>query len=313
VKALVTGATGFVGQALVRQMLADGRSAVRAAVRRETGALPAGVECVVTGDLADLNGETSWRTALSGADAVVHLAARVHVMRESASDPLSEFRRVNVAASLELATRAAAAGVRRFVYVSSVKVNGESGTYTEADAPAPEDAYGVSKHEAEVGLRRIADETGLEVVIIRPPLVYGPGVRANFRALMHAVARGIPLPLGAIDNRRSLVASDNLADFILTCVNHAAARNQTFLVSDGEDLSTTNLVRRLAGAMGRRARLFPVPASFLMMAATLAGQREAARRLIGSLQVDISRARRLLNWTPPISVDEGLRRAVAAL
>jgi nucleoside-diphosphate-sugar epimerase len=313
VKALVTGATGFVGQALVRQMVADGRFAVRAAVRRETGVLPAGVECVVTGDLSDLNGEVTWQAALSGVDAVVHLAARVHVMRESASDPLTEFRRVNVAPSLELARRAAEAGVRRFVYLSSVKVNGESGTYTESDAPAPEDAYGVSKHEAEVGLRRIADETGLEVVIIRPPLVYGPGVRANFRALMHAVARGIPLPLGAIDNRRSLVASDNLADFILTCVNHSSARNQTFLVSDGEDLSTTNLIRRLAGAMGRPARLLPVPASLLMMAATLAGQRDAAKRLIGSLQVDISRARRLLNWTPPISVDEGLRRAVAAL
>lgn len=267
----------------------------------------------MTGDLGRVNGDAAWQAALSGIDAVVHLAARVHVMRESASDPLAEFRRVNVAASLKLARQAATAGVRRFVYLSSVKVNGESGTYTESHPPAPEDAYGVSKHEAEVGLRRIADETGLEVVIIRPPLVYGPGVRANFRALMRAVARGIPLPLGAIDNRRSLVASDNLADFILACLDQPAARNETFLVSDGEDLSTTDLIRRLARVMGRPARLLPVPASLLMAAATLAGQRDVARRLLGSLQVDISKARRLLNWAPRISVDEGLRRAVAAL
>lgn len=263
---------------------------------------------MVAGDLVE---GANWQHALAGVDAVVHLAARVHVMREAAADPLAEFRRVNVAASLKLAREAARAGVRRFVYLSSVKVNGESGTFTEGDRPAPEDAYGISKHEAEVGLRQIADETGLEVVIIRPPLVYGPGVRANFRALMRAVARGIPLPLGAIDNRRSLVAVDNLADFTLTCIDHPAAAGELFLVSDGEDLSTTDLIRRMARAMGRPARLIPVPAPVLMAAAALVGKRDAARRLTESLQVDISKARQLLNWVPPISVDEGLRRAVA--
>ena len=312
-RTMVTGATGFVGQALIRRMAADGRHAVRAAVRAETCTLPAGVECVVAGDLVNLNGDAAWQATVSGMDAVVHLAARVHVMRESASDPLSEFRRVNVTASLKLAKQAAAAGVRRFVYLSSVKVNGESGTYTESHTPAPEDAYGISKHEAEMGLRGIADETGLEVVIIRPPLVYGPGVGANFRALMRAVARGIPLPFGAVDNRRSLAAVDNLVDFVLTCLEHRAAANETFLVSDGEDLSTTDLIRRIADAMGRPARLIPMPVSVLLATATALGKRDIARRLLGSLQVDISKARRMLHWAPPISVDEGLKRAVAAL
>jgi nucleoside-diphosphate-sugar epimerase len=203
--------------------------------------------------------------------------------------------------------------VKRFVFVSSVKVNGERGLYTEADPPAPEDAYGISKHEAEVALRVIAKDTGMEVVIIRPPLVYGPGVRANFLALMRAVSRGIPLPLGAIDNRRSLVALSNLVDFIVACIVDPAAANETFLVSDGEDLSTADLIRRLAGAMGRPARLFPVPESVLNLGAALVGRRDIAQRLLGTLQVDISKARRLLGWEPPITVGEGLRLAVTAL
>lgn len=307
---LVTGATGFVGTALVRRIVADGKVVARAAVRRETHDLPSEVEYVAIGDLdKDLN----WQQALAGVDAVVHLAARVHVMRESTVDPLAEFRRVNVAGSLKLAHQAAAAGSRRFVYLSSIKVNGEAGVFTEADRPAPEDAYGISKHEAEQGLQEIATNTGLEVVIIRPPLVYGPGVRANFHALMRAVACGIPLPLGAIDNRRSLVALDNLVDFILVCAAHPAAANELFLVSDGDDLSTSDLIRRLARTMGRPARLIPVPPAMLMAAATLLGKRDVARRLLGSLQVDICKARRLLTWMPAVSVDEGLRRAVAAL
>jgi nucleoside-diphosphate-sugar epimerase len=309
-RVLVTGATGFVGTTLIARLVNDRRFDVRGAVRREASALPAGVERIAVGDLTP---EVDWQHAVAGADAVVHLAARVHVMREAAADSLEEFRRVNVEGSLNLARQAAVAGVRRLVFLSSVKVNGEMGTFTEADIPAPEDAYGISKLETELGLRRIAAETGMEVVIIRPPLVYGPGVKANFQALIRAVARGIPLPLGAIENRRSLVALDNLVDSILTCIGHPAAANETFLVSDGEDLSTTDLIRRLARAMGRPARLIPVPAAVLMAGASLLGKREVAQRLLGSLQVDISKALRVLGWVPRVSVDEGLRRAVAAL
>lgn len=306
-RVLVTGATGFIGAALVDRLLREGRFVVRAAVRREATELPVPIERVA----GDMDPGTNWEPALTGVNAVVHLAARVHVMREMATEPLAEFRRVNVSGTLNLARQAAAAGVQRFVYLSSVKVNGESGRYTEADPPAPEDPYGISKHEAELGLRGMAAESGLEVVIIRPPLVYGPGVRANFQALMRAVARGVPLPLGAVDNRRSLVALDNLVDFIVTCLAHPSAANETFLVSDGEDLSTTDLIRRLGRAMDRPARLIPVPASVLMTAATLLGRRDVARRLLGSLQLDTSKARQRLSWVPPISVDEGLRRAAA--
>jgi nucleoside-diphosphate-sugar epimerase len=200
------------------------------------------------------------------------------------------------------------------VFVSSVKVNGESTligrAFTEADAPNPQDAYGKSKHETEVGLRQIAADTGMEMVIIRPPLVYGPGVKANFAALMRAVQRGYPLPLGAVHNQRSLVALDNLVDFIVTCITHPQAANQTFLVSDGQDLSTTELVRGMAQAAGVPARLLPVPMWALQVGASLLGKSDAVQRLCGNLQVDISKARSLLGWVPPVSVEEGLRRAM---
>jgi nucleoside-diphosphate-sugar epimerase len=235
-------------------------------------------------------------------------------MQDTATDPLAAFRTVNVDGTLNLARQAAASGVKRFVFISSVKVNGESTepghAFSEADAPNPQDAYGQSKHEAEQGLRQIAYDTGIEVVIIRPPLVYGPRVKANFAALMRAVQRGWPLPLGAVHNQRSLVALDNMVDLIVTCITHPQAANQTFLVSDGEDLSTPDLIRRMARAMSRPARLLPVPKSVLMAAATILGKRDMAQRLCGDLQVDISKARTLLGWNPPISVDEGLRRAV---
>jgi len=264
--------------------------------------------------LATRADSVDWGKVLVGVSTVVHLAARVHVMHETETDPLTAFRAVNVGGTLKLARQAAAAGVKRFVFISSVKVNGESTSsgkaFTELDAPNPQDAYGQSKHEAEQGLRQLSADTGMEVVIIRPPLVYGPGVKANFAALMRAVQRGWPLPLGAVHNQRSLVALSNLVDFIVTCLTHPAAANQTFLVSDGEDLSTPDLIRRMARAMNRPARLLPVPVWALQAVALLLGKGDAVQRLCGNLQVDISKARKLLGWNPPVSVDEGLRGAM---
>ena len=264
--------------------------------------------------VGNIDGATKWSTELRGTDAVIHLAARVHVMRDTVGNPLAEFRRVNTEGTLNLARQAVLAGVKRFVFISSVKVNGEvtqpEQAFTEADVSSPQDAYGQSKHEAEQGLRQIASTSGMEVVIIRPPLVYGPGVKANFASLMRAVKRGWPLPLGAVHNQRSLVALENLVDFIVTCITHPKAANQTFLVSDGKDLSTTELVRGMAQAAGVPARLLPVPVSALQAGASLLGKGDAVQRLCGNLQVDISKARELLGWNPPFSADEGLKRAV---
>jgi nucleoside-diphosphate-sugar epimerase len=294
-------------------------------VRRAAAFTDTGASVVAVGDLS---AQTDWSEALAGVEAVVHTAARVHVMDDTAADPLTEFRRVNVAGTLNLARQAAAAGVKRFVFLSSIKVNGEATPaphpsplpkgarekerekFSADDVPAPQDPYGVSKMEAEQGLRQIAAETGMEVVIIRPPLVYGPGVKGNFTALMRAVQRGWPLPLGAVHNQRSLVALDNLVNFIVTCLSHPQAADQTFLVSDGQDLSTTELVRGLARVAGVPARLLPVPVWALQAGAALLGKGNAVQRLCGNLQVDISKARSLLGWTPPVSVDEGLRRAM---
>lgn len=263
-----------------------------------------------------LSADADWRPALEGVTAVVHAAARVHVMREEAADPLAEFRRANVEGTLALARQAAAAGVERFIFISSIKVNGESTPrdrpFSAADVPQPQDPYGVSKLEAERALGELARETRLEVVIVRPPLVYGPGVKANFFALLKWLQRGVPLPFGAIRNRRSLVALDNLVDLVATCVEHPAAPGQTLLVSDGDDLSTTELLRRLAHALGKPARLVPVPEPVLIFAARALGAGSIARRLCGSLCVDIAPTRSLLGWAPPLSVDEGLRTAAEA-
>jgi len=308
---LVTGASGFVGRSLVTRLAA--RGSVRVALRRPLSeALPAGVEVAQ----AELAPDEDWSGALPGVHAVVHCAARVHVMNDQSENPLAEFRRVNVDGTIRLARQAALAGVRRFIFLSSIKVNGEQtrpgAPFVADQTPNPEDFYGISKMEAEEGLRLLARETGMEVVIIRPPLVYGPGVKANFLAMMRWLKRGIPLPLGAVtENRRSLVALDNLVDLIVNCLDHPAAANQTFLVSDGESLSTAALLRRMGVALGRPARLIPVPVPLLQMGAALLGKRDMAQRLCGSLEVDIGKTRELLGWTPPISVDEGLRRTAA--
>lgn len=301
-RVLITGASGFVGQALARTLQAQGHEVVRAVRQPQPNSVL----------IADIDANTDWRLALHGCDAVVHLAARVHQMRDASQDPLANFRRVNTHGTLRLAQQAAAAGVRRFLFLSSIKVNGEEGVrpYRADDPPHPQDAYGISKWEAEQGLRQLAAETTMETAIIRPPLVYGSGVKANFHTMMRWLYRGIPLPLACVtDNRRSLVALDNLVDLLITCLDHPAAANQAFLVSDGEDLSTAALLRRLGHAMGHPARLLPVPNGLLWAGARLLGKGDMAQRLLGSLQVDIDHTRRTLGWTPPVSVDEGLRRA----
>jgi UDP-glucose 4-epimerase len=238
-------------------------------------------------------------------------------MHDGATDPLAAYRLVNVEGTLNLARKAAATGVRRFVFVSSIKVNGEATQlghpFNADEAPAPLDPYGVSKFEAERVLRALEAETGMEVVIVRPPLVYGPGVKANFASMVRWVERGVPLPLGAIHNARSMVALDNLVDLLMLCIKHPAAAGQTFLVSDGEDVSTTELLRRTAQAMGKKPLLVPVPAAVLELGAALLGKRAVAQRLCGSLQVDIEKTRNLLNWTPPLTLDQGLRKAVEGM
>lgn len=302
---LVSGATGFVGRALCGHLSMHGHVAVPA-VRRDSGL--AG-EFVV----GDIDGTTEWLAALAGCDAVVHLAARVHVMNDTAQDPLAPYRATNTAATLNLARQAAAAGVKRFVFISTIKVNGEGrdAAYREADAAMPEDAYAISKWEAEQGLQRIAADTGLEVVILRPPLVYGPGVKANFLRLLRTVRRGWPLPLGAIRNRRSLLYLGNFVDAIKTCVEHPDVAGQTFLLDDGQPVSTPDLVRAVARAMGRPARLLAVPVSVLEFMGTLLGKQAAVARLTGSLYVDGSFIRSRLGWVPPYTMQQGLAATVA--
>jgi len=307
-RVLVTGASGFIGSGLLPRLYQEGFRAVAALRRPSCIAAP---ECpiVVTGEL---HGTNDWSLALKEVQVVVHTAARVHVMDDRSPDPLAEFRMTNVEGTLNLARQACEAGVKRFVFISSVKVNGEEtplgAPYAADDSPAPADPYAVSKHEAEQGLKAIGAQGDMEVVIIRPPLVYGPGVKANFQAMMEWLCRGIPLPLGAVHNRRSLVALDNLVDLITTSIRHPAAANQVFLVSDGEDLSTTELLRRMAGALGRPARLLPVPAWALETGAAMLRRRSLSKRLCGSLQLDIDKTRRLLDWSPPVSVNDALAK-----
>lgn len=303
---LVTGARGFVGKALV-DVLQERGIPFRAVSRQEApGLWPIG----------SMDGDTDWSDALFGTDAIIHLAARVHVMNETAVDPMAEFRRTNVAATLNLARQAAACGVRRFVFVSSIKVNGEftepGRPFTADDTPAPKDPYGVSKWEAEAGLRQIALETGLEVVVIRPVLVYGEGVKGNFERIAGWVRRGYPLPVAGMHNLRSFVSLGNLIDLTLTCVTHSDAAGQVFLAADGVDLSTAQLVAAIAKALGRKPVMFAFPPSLLSAAATVLGKGDMMGRLVGSLRVDISKNKQILGWQPPWTVDEGMERTFRA-
>ncbi len=311
---LITGASGFIGKRLTERLAYDTVYSVRASSRNRDFGWPSGVEGAYVSEISD---ETEWRPSLEGCEVVVHLAAQVHQMRNQAEDTLLEFRRVNVEGTLNLAKQAAACGVRRFVFLSSVKVHGESTmpnqAFTAFVPPNPEDTYAQSKWEAEQGLLALGTETGMKVTVLRPSLVYGPEVPGNFGSLLRWLKFGIPLPFGSINNRRSLVALDNLVDLIVTCVDHPRAANQTFLVSDGEDLSTTQLLRRTAMALGVTERLLPVPSPLLDMVFRLLGKPELSVRLLGSLQVDLTPTKETLGWTPPLSVEEGLRRAVAPL
>jgi len=305
---LVTGASGFIGRALLRELIRRGVPA-----QGVSRVIESGIDFAV----GEIDAQTDWLPVLANVNCVFHAAGRAHVLRDTARDPIASFRRVNVDGTRRLGMQAAEAGVKRLVFISSIGVNGIStdgrGAFCSEDMPAPVEPYGQSKWEAEQALREIEARTGLEVVIVRPPLVYGPGVQANFRRLIRLVQRGSPLPLGGVDNRRSLVALDNLLDMLILCAEHPAASGKTLLVSDDEDLSTTDLLRRLGAAMGVQVRLLPVPRAVLLQAARLIGRRGEAERLLGSLQVEIGPTRKLLGWTPPISVDEGIRRTVGVL
>ncbi len=306
-KILVTGASGFIGKALCNALLEYGYL-VRGVYRSYKKVNPK-IESVF---IDDINGDTNWDDALKEIDVVIHLAARVHVMKENLADPLAEFRKVNVDGTLNLAKHASATGVKRLIFLSSVKVNGEQTVtdkpFTESDIPFPLDAYGVSKYEAELGLLEIANNTNMEIVIIRPPLVYGVGVKANFAKLLQTVKKGVPLPLGNINNKRSLVYIDNLTSLILCCISHPNASNQILLVSDGNDISTSELLRVCAEALGVKSHLFFMPKKLIENIARLVGKKEIAERLLENLQVSITKANQLLGWKPPITLKEALTK-----
>ncbi len=309
---LVTGASGFVGGALCAGLVGLGHE-VRASVRNPE--IVSIVGCDVL-KISSIDSDTDWAVCVADVEVVIHLAARVHVMNDDASDPLAEFRRTNTAGTENLARQAARAGVKRLVYVSSIKVNGEATDgamkFSESDAPNPQDPYGISKWEAEQALHRVSAETGLEVVIVRPPLVYGAGVKGNFAQMLKVLAHGIPLPLASVQNRRSLVYLGNLVDALILCATHPAAAGQTYLVSDGEDISTPDLLRQLGEAMDHPARLLPCPQALLRLAGRLTGKADQIERLLGSLQVDSGKICRELGWVPPYSVSRGLQATAEA-
>jgi len=306
-RVFVTGANGFIGTNLCKRLLGENFH-VRGAVRPgKTILLPKGVEAA---HVEPIEGDTAWGNALEGVHTVIHLAALVHVMKDSPSDSFAEYRKVNVQGSEHLALAAAQYGVKRFIFMSSAKVNGEgrSRPYKETDIQEPQDPYGISKLEAEQVLHEIADQTGLEVVILRPPLVYGPGVKANFLRLLKVVDRGIPLPLLSTKNRRSLIYIENLVDAVFTCLSHPEVAGQTFLVSDGEDISTPELIRRIGFALERPAHMFPFSTFLMRLTGRLLGKSAEVERLLGSLMVDCSKIKRELNWEPPYTMDQGLKK-----
>jgi len=309
---LVTGANGFVGRVLCASLAHAGDEPV-AAVRqaRASSEIPGAARIVPVGEVGP---NTDWSAALQGCAAVVHLAARAHVMHDPVADPLALYRAINTDGTLQLARQAAAAGVRRFIFVSSIKVQGEERAlpYAEADPAAPRDAYAISKWEAEQGLWQIAQETGMEVVVLRPPLIYGPGVKANFLRLLQWVVRGVPLPLGAVENRRDLLYVGNLADAIGRCLHHPNAAGKTFLVCDGKALSTKSLIEAIARAMGRPVRLFSVSPGLLRRVAHWLGKGAEADRLLGSLALECGKLRQELDWQPPFTFEQGIRATVDA-
>ena len=298
---LVTGANGFIGKKLIQTLSAYGHI-----VRRCSRNLSEDSDVAV----GEIGPDTDWSTAVEGISTVIHLAGRAHILDDILKDPLKEFRKVNVEGTLMLARHSASAGVKRLVYISSIGVNGiqSSRPFLASDIPNPSGPYAISKYEAEQGLCQIAESTDMEVVIIRPPLVYGYDAPGNFGYLMRVINRGIPLPLGTIYNKRSFIALDNLVDFIITCARHPAAANEIFTISDDEDLSTTELLIRIASALNKRTWLFPVNQKLLEFGLQFIGKKKLAQSLLGSLEVDISKAKKILNWTPPVSVDEGLRK-----
>lgn len=312
---LVTGANGFVGHAILKKLTKiegyKSFGAVRMVALNQATSWPKNF------NIGNLEEGGDWSEALNGQQVVIHTAARTHIMDDAVVDPLMEYRKVNVEGTLHLAKQAASAGVRRFIFLSSIKVNGEStvtgSSFKYTDRAMPEDPYGVSKAEAEDGLWQISKDTGMEIVIIRPPLVYGPGVKANFASMMRLASKNFPLPLGAVYNRRSMVALDNLISLIVTCIDHPQAANQLFLVSDDRDVSTTELLRMMTHAFGKKARLIPIPMSWIQSGATLLGKKAVADRLCGSLQVDITHTKETLGWKPPVTIEQQLAKIAASM
>lgn len=308
---LITGNTGLVGQQLIKTLLKIGYEIVGVGRRQSNISV---LDSYSYHSIDDFSAELSWREVLEGVDIVIHTIARVHIMDEKMTNPIDAYRACNTDATLNLAKQAAEVGVKRFIFLSSIKANGEVTEpgipFTEEDSYVPTDPYGLSKYEAERGLLELSKQTGMEVVIIRPPLIYGPGVKANFANMMKWVKKGVPLPLGAVNNLRSLVALDNLIDFVELCVTHPKAANEIFLISDGEDVSTTALLNKVARAYNKKAALLPIPTSLMTFVAKLLGKSAITDRLFGSLQVDNSKARELLGWAPVISMDEQLVKIV---